>query len=1244
MSERKLSLGIDLGVTSIGWALVEKDGDEPISIKDMGVRIIPITTDDEKEFTQGNSITKNQKRTTMRTARKGLDRYQLRRKALIKILQENGMMPDRHLMLELSPIEIWGLRAKALERQVSLQELGRIWLHLNQRRGYNHSRHDDAADSKQTEYVKEVNDRYAQIKEAGHTIGQHFYEQLRKYFSTEHKIDAAYRVKEKVFPRTAYIEEFDRIWQVQKQFYPSLLTEDLRIQVRDEIIYYQRRLKSQKGLVGTCEFEGKWHTDSNHKERLIGPKVCPKSSPIFQVEKIWESINNIVVKDNRGEVLPISNEQREKIFSFLNSNKEMTQSNLFSLLGIGKNDGYYTNSQIRLKGLQGNLTKFELQRVLGKEHPLLAFDLVAESYERADKETGEIKERMQIKGDFEKQPLYQLWHCIYSLDESECIRRLAAMGATPEQSLQLARIDMTKGGFGNKSARAIRRILPYLQQSHTYDKACAHAGYNHSDSLTEEENLNRVLKDKLQLIPRNSLRQPIVEKILNQLVNVVNAIMAKHGRIAEIRVELARELRQSKDERNSAYINNNKREKKNKEIEKLLLEHPEFRKKKVSRRDVEKYRLWEEFKMASPYEPNKQISLSELFSGNYDIEHIIPRSLRFDDSFGNKTICHRRFNSGEHAKNNFTAYDYMQSKRSKNDFDYFISFIEKAYAEKRISKTKYENLLCQAVDLKPDFINRQLNETRYIARHAKKMLQQVCYHVYATSGSVTQRLRNLWGWDSVLEQLNVPKYREAGLTEIEDVTHNGQTYSREVIKEWSKRDDHRHHAIDALAIACTSQKFIHRINNLNAAHTRKEMFDQVQQSGYKESLSLLDNYLIVHKPFDTAYVSGYIAAISISFKPGKKVSTNSRRMDKKKKIVQRGIIEPRSALSEESVYGKILRKIHRVVKLDKNFTAVSNIVDPAIKAIVNEWYVAHGGDHAAFQQLKKEPIVIDKEKGQVLTHVEIWEMVPEYVIKYPISSITAKDVEHIVDMAVKEKVAARLREYDDDHKRAWKDLNESPLWLNEEKKIPIKSVRLYTHLSPDSVVPIKIKDNTWDIEYEKYVKPGNNHHIAIYKDSAGKLQEHVVSFWHAVERKKFGLPVVIKDPKEVWDNIFSLKRELPEAFLTKLPVDGWKYITSMQQNECFVFGMSYEDLSSAIENRNYQAITPFVFRVRKLTSGSYWFNQQYETSPRESVADKKSGRCVQASLSSMKGIKVKIGLLGDIHFADEYQPYKIHVK
>ena len=152
----KKILGLDLGVASIGWALINTENDIPTEILGIGSRIVPLSTNDANEFSTGNAISKNQNRTITRTQRKGYDRYQLRRKNLTDFLRKFNMTPTEEL-IKLDVLGLWGLRAKAANKdeKISLIELGRVLYHLNQKRGYKSAKSDDAEDKKQKDYVAE---------------------------------------------------------------------------------------------------------------------------------------------------------------------------------------------------------------------------------------------------------------------------------------------------------------------------------------------------------------------------------------------------------------------------------------------------------------------------------------------------------------------------------------------------------------------------------------------------------------------------------------------------------------------------------------------------------------------------------------------------------------------------------------------------------------------------------------------------------------------------------------------------------------------------------------------------------------------------------------------------------------------------------------------------------------------------------------------------------------------------------
>jgi CRISPR-associated endonuclease Csn1 len=195
---------------------------------------------------------------------------------------------------------------------------------------------------------------------------------------------------------------------------------------------------------------------------------------------------------------------------------------------------------------------------------------------------------------------------------------------------------------------------------------------------------------------------------------------------------------------------------------------------------------------------------------------------------------------------------------------------------------------------------------------------------------------------------------------------------------------------------------------------------------------------------------------------------------------------------------------------------------------------------------------------------------------------------------------------------------------------PIKSVRCFTGLS--AVVPVKKDEEGKDIGF---VKPGNNHHIAIYTDKDGKKIEHVCTFWHAVERKKYGVPVIIKDASEVWDKI-QLQPEgtYSESFLEKLPDVQLKLELSMQQNEMFVLGMTNEDIQLAIETKDYKTISDKLYRVQKLGSSDYTFRHHLETQLSDEDSARISKRFYRikstGSLFGLNPYKLKVDRLGNI--------------
>jgi CRISPR-associated endonuclease Csn1 len=1219
----KKILGLDLGVSSIGWAMISRPEDPKAtsSILGMGVRIVPLTSDETDEFTKGQPVTTNQARRMSRGLRRGYYRYRLRKESLRRELLSMGALPPatrtekkpKGSSKELpSNLESFGLRSKGVTERLSLSEFGKVLYHLNQKRGYKSNRKTDQDEGgkKVSDYLQEISGNKKKIDAEGLTIGQYFYRELVE--------DAQYRIKGQVFPRACYLQEFDRIWETQAQFQPEVLTEARRKRLRDQIIFFQRPLKSQKGLVSKCTLE------PTHR-------VAPKSSPLFQISKVWEGLNNVTFYDREGQKHTLSQAQKEIIFPILNDGKKLSWTKACKELKLNSRD-YTVDLKTKEKGIEANITVEILKSAFDKagiNRPDL-LELNIEIVERKDanganKETAEV--RTQVSADVEKQPLYQLWHCIYSIEEDADLKDalMTRFGLTEDQARVLSRIDFTRQGYGSKCARVIRRLLPYLQQGYQYSVACEAAGYNHSKSITAEERDNRPLDDLLQVIKKNELRSPIVEKILNQLIHLVNALIAdpRYGRPDEIRIEYARNLSQTKEQRLRAYERMGQRDKENKEVIKILQEH----RVPATRKNIEKYNLWKKVDCTCPYS-GEQIGFNSLWGNATNVDHIIPQSRLFDDSFDNKIIC---FQSENDAKGDSTAFDYMFSC-GQNRFEMFKERIHYWFQQGMINEKKRDHFLMAGSDIPIDFIERDLRLTSFISKEAANRLSNVCREVTMSSGKITASLRHWWGWDDVLKILNLQQYKEAGLTR--DVTLESGAKETRILQEyWTKRDDHRHHAIDALVVACTRQSFVQKLNTLHA-----------QNGG--TSKKAIDQWFSDQVPFTTHQVCNAVSGILVSFNSRKRVVSRSKNVVEDHEQFS---LAPRGALSKATtVYGKIQVNDKQFVKISQSLSLdqATNIVPKNIRRLVLDRLLEHGNDPvAAFNRYKSNPIFLDKDKTVPIWVVEIPIKKSAFVAKYKLdASFLKKDAEDIVDKQIREIILARIAAHGGKERDAFRDLVKNPIWLNEEKKIPIKTVRCFVRDIPSAVaLRYDAKGNPIG-----FVNPQSNHHIAIYRDRDGRLQENPVTFWAAVKRRQLGLAAaVIKNPASAWDHM--MEKVLPsiseEGFLeleAQLPKADWHFVLSLNINEMFVIGMDSEELDEAISKQDSIAIAPFLYRVQNVSETYFNFRRHTETRVDDKFAGEKNEKLALKlkkliriqSLNNVLGpIKVTINRLGQIERA-----------
>ncbi len=1368
----KKILGLDLGTTSIGWAFVNEaeTESEKSSIQRLGVRVIPLTTDEENDFQKGKATSINADRTLKRGARRNLDRYQQRRDNLIDVLVNNKFLTKDTILSEEgknTTFRTYQERAKAAEEEICKESFAKVLLMINKKRGYKSSRkvqsdeegviidgmevakfiyekqitpgqyvfqllknnkkhipdfyrsdlenelakiwetqkefypdmltdefkeaikdkgklatskmflrkynvftaenkgkrdgvklraykwRSEAIDRKlsieeiayviveinnningSSGYLGAISDRSKELYFKKLTVGQYLYSQLES--------DPHSKLKNQVFYRQDYLDEFNTIWTKQSEFYPEL-TDELKSEIRDIIIFYQRRLKSQKHLISNCEFE-KHH------------KTIPKSSPLFQEFKIWQELNNIEIKDlSTHEKFVLDETAKQFLFDELNIKDKLSSGEILKLLG--KNKSAY---ELNYKEIDGNRTNAAFYKAYQN---ILRLD--GEEHDFSKLHSSEINEIVSTKfldvgintelvffdsskkeNELDKQLFFQLWHLVYSYEGDNSNTGIEKLidklqnkyGFAKEHAKLIANIEL-QPDYGSLSSRAIRKILPSLKLGNTYDIACNDAGYNHSNSLTKEERANRELKDKLHLLPKNSLRNPVVEKILNQMVNVINAIIDDNelGKPDEIRIELARELKKSAKERSEMTQGINKATAEHEKIRTLL--RNDFGIKKVTRNDIIRYKLYEELK-SNGYKTiytGEYIPREELFSKNFDIEHIIPKAKLFDDSYSNKTLAVRQVNLD---KSNDTAYDFLSDRLNLNDFEQYLKRIEKLLKSKAISKAKYNKLLMKNSQIPDGFIDRDLRNSQYIAKKAKQMLEDVVRKVNTTTGSITNRLRNDWQLVNVLKEITLPKYEKLDLVES-IVGKNGQEEKQ--IKDWSKRNDHRHHAMDALAVAFTSHSHVQYLNNMSArGNEGHKNFHEVSGIENKYLYRDKNNKLLFKPPIPIhefrKEAKEHLDKVLVSFKAKNKVVTrnqNKTKVKEKGQFRNKTELTPRGQLHKETVYGESqfyeskLEKIGPKFDLNKINQVARKLYREALLKRLNEFGgdpdIAFGGKN----KLTKNPIYIDEENKLLLPEkVKLVLKNSRYTIRKDITHDLK--IDKVVDIGIKRILNVRLKKFDGDAKLAFSNLEENPIWLNKKKNISIKRVTI-TGVSNAEALHFKkdhngefITDADGNKKDTDFVSTGNNHHVAIYRDEKENLKENVISFFEAAERARQGLPIINK----------SYNQEL-----------GWEFLFTLKQNEYFVFpGENFDPNEVDLLNCNItDLISPNLFRVQKISSKNYVFSHHSQTKSVDNMMlknmKKLSGTTyhfIHTPVNLKQIVKVRINHLGEIVKIGEY--------
>lgn len=759
-------LGLDLGTSSIGWCLIENN-----NIKATGVRIFP----EGMDRSRGEKSLNQDRRLARSIRRQGYRRK--RRKIKLKFrLIDAGLLPNDATKLEtlLNKTHPYELRARALDEKLEPYQIGRALYHLGQHRGYLSNRKTgNERDGKVAEGIGDL--RQAISNGNFRTLGEYFY----SLTPNEQRIRGCYTARE------MYEQEFKQIWQIQEKFYPSLMGVNHQKLIY-EAIFYQRPLKIQKHLVGECEFEP-------------GRKRAAKATLAAQTFRLWSNINHLKILLSNGTERWLSDEERLKLFEAIKEKKQLSWEKVKGLLGLFESDRFNLE-RVRKSGMLGNQTIALIKPALG-----------AKSWKALGERGQEqlISDLIYINED------RALQNCLrrhWQFDEETIEKLLKKSGELPKGYMHLSQKAM------RNITIELKRMATQDNRGPTYDKACDNIGYEHTKP--QEKNELKQLpfpgipaKKRGEHIKSNitteGLRNPMVERALFQIHKVVNAIIREYGKPDIIRVEMARDLKSNAKQRDDIKKQQRKNELTNEAAEKFLREEMGYQ--NPSRTDKLKYRLWQECEHVCPFSGNI-ISPHELFTEPlYEVEHIIPYSRSLDDSYMNKSLCHRNWNQ---SKGNQTPWEAFHGHEKE-----YAAILQRA---KKLPYPKFKRFAADAIKDMAEFVSQQLNETRYISRKTIEYLQQLGVKIEPVKGGTTALLRRAWGLNNILSD-------------------DGE----------KTRLDHRHHAVDALVTALTSRSAVQKINthsNTINGRPRIEDYPEPIPKIRQKAEQCIHAILVSHKP------------------------------------------------------------------------------------------------------------------------------------------------------------------------------------------------------------------------------------------------------------------------------------------------------------------------------------------------------------------------------------------------------------
>ncbi len=746
----KYGIGLDCGITSVGYAVTELDfNDEPSRIVKLGARVF----DCAEQPKTGESLAKP--RRDARGIRRRIRRHQHRLERIRYMLVCENIVNEEELenMYSGQLSDIYELRTKALDEPINNVEFARILINLAQRRGFKSNRKSETKDKEKGLLLKAIDDNNVLMTQKGYrTVGEMLckdekFSECKRNKGEDYKNTVS---RDMIAQETALI--FDSQRRFSKAFADELIEEKYK-----EILLSQRSFAIGPG-------EGPENSRSiyagNQIEKMIGKCTfypeefrAAKATYSFQLFNLLQKINNITLINEYGEKLKLSQEERLKIEELCVNKSSVNYAAIRKQLNIS--DAYRFNISYADKNFEDveKKTKFEYLK--------------------------QYHQMKKILGDIVK---------VLSQEQLDCIGGIFTMYRDDEiilSKLKETDIDPTFfnvllnlpefSGYGHISIKACKQIIPFLKQGMTYDKACESAGIDFRSHLGEQRSKLLPCADEVLA----NITNPVVKRAVVQTRKVVNAIIREMGNSpAYINVELARELSKNRKDRAEIEKTNTENHNQNERIKQEIIDNFGIAPRG---QDIVKLKLYHEQNGICPYS-QKAFEYDRLFEDGYvDVDHIIPYSLSFDDSYNNKVLT---FSYENKQKSNRIPMDYIKDEK-KSDYCVWVNGnVKNIRKREKLLKTKLSEEESRGLKA------RSLKDTQYLSRviynylNDNLIFDEYKYktHVSTVNGAATAYIRKRWG---------ISKIRE---------------------------DGDLHHGVDAAVIACITKRMEQNIAKYSKYH------------------------------------------------------------------------------------------------------------------------------------------------------------------------------------------------------------------------------------------------------------------------------------------------------------------------------------------------------------------------------------------------------------------------------------------